>query len=409
MSTKSSRTGKTGIDRRKFLQTATATGGMMIVGPQAVRGSQANSRLELGIIGSGSRGEFIGKLFEQHGNAKVVALHDYFASRVKGLGELLKVEASRRYTGLDGYRQLLESKVDAVAIESPPYFHPEQAIATMRAGKHLFLAKPMGVDVPGIMSIVEEAKKVRGKLSVIVDFQARNDPYFREAAKRVREGAIGKIVGGHVYYHARPNKHQKKTNPQVQRLQHWLFDKALAGDIIVEQNIHVLDMAHMFINAHPLKAQGTGRRTSVAQVGDYWDEFYVTYWYPNDIRIDFSGLQFLRGYGDLCARIYGEIGTADTHYMGKVTITGDQPWPGGDTAGLYTSGAVNNIKDFSASIFEGKPLFDTVEPSAESCLAGVLGRMAAYEGRIVTWDEMMKRKPRLDAKLQLPPNGPELG
>ena len=277
--------------RRNFLKTATAASGLMIVKSSLVRGSQANSRLELGIIGSGSRGQFISDLFEQHTNTKVVALHDYFADRVAKLGEQLKVEPSRRYTGLDGYRQLVQSQLDAVAIESPPYFHPEQAVAAIGAGKHVYLAKPIAVDVPGCLAIVEAANKVQGKLSVLVDFQTRNDPIYREAARRVREGAIGAPVTGHVYYHARANKPRtKQQGTPVSRVRNWLFDKALSGDIIVEQNIHALDVANWMIGAHPVKALGTGGRCSTAEFGDYWDQFVVTYWYPNNVMIDFSGL-----------------------------------------------------------------------------------------------------------------------
>src|SRR5687768_5743664 len=138
------------IDRRAFLKKTTAGAvGITIVPASAVRGSQANSRLELGIIGSGGRGRFVGTLFEKHTNTKVVAVHDYFADRVQKLGDELSVPADARFTGLDGYRALLDRKLDAVAIESPPYFHPEQTVAALQAGKHVYLAKPVAVDVDG--------------------------------------------------------------------------------------------------------------------------------------------------------------------------------------------------------------------------------------------------------------------
>lgn len=399
---------KTQADRRQFLHAAGgAAAGLMVIDARLVRGSQANSRLELGVIGSGSRGQFIAELFEQHTNTKVVALHDYFADRVAKLGDVMKVEPARRHAGLEGYRELISGRVDAVAVESPPYFHPEQAVATLAAGKHLYLAKPMAVDVPGCLSIVEAANKARGKLSVLVDFQTRNDPVYREAAERVRDGAIGRPVAGQVYYHARPNKPRTKAKgTPVSRVRNWLFDGPLSGDIIVEQNVHSLDVANWMIGAHPIKAQGSGRRSSVAEHGDYWDQFVVTYWYPNDVTVDFSGLQFVKGYDDICARIYGTNGTVDTHYAGDVHIAGDQAWPGGSTKGLYTSGAVNNIKDFHDSVINNRPLHDTVAPSAETTLTGILGRTAAYTNRVVTWDEMIAKRAAVDAKLQLPADGP---
>src|SRR5262245_51446637 len=131
----------TTIDRRDFLKTAATAAGLTIVPASAVRGTQANSKLEIGIIGSGGRGKFIAQLFEKNTPTKVVALHDYFADRVAELGDALSVAPDARFTGLDGYHQLIAKNVDAVAVESPPYFHPEQAIAALEAGKHVYLAK----------------------------------------------------------------------------------------------------------------------------------------------------------------------------------------------------------------------------------------------------------------------------
>jgi predicted dehydrogenase len=389
------------LGRREFLKSAAATGaGWTIVKPGSVYGTEANSRLELGVIGSGGRGRFIAGLFEKNSNTKVVALHDYFADRVDQLGERLQVESERRYTGLDGYRRLLDGKLDAVAIESPPYFHPEQAIAALDAGKHVYLAKPIAVDVAGCLAILDAAGKARGKRSILVDFQTRNDPLFREAASRVHQGDIGTPVLGHVYYHAGRLKPQAQGTSQAARLRNWVFDKALSGDIIVEQNIHVIDVANWYLQSHPIKAQGFGGRKARVDVGDCWDHYVVTYLYPNEVVVDFSSAQFTKGYDDLCIRLYGGSGTVDSHYDGDVRIRGDKPWDGGSTKGLYTSGAVNNIKDFYASVAGGNYLFDTVAPSVESNLAAILGRMAAYEGRAVTWNEMLKSRQRIDARLQ---------
>ena len=163
--------------RRDFLKATVATAaGWTIVTPSAVRGSQANSRLEIGVIGCGGRGRFVARLFEQHTNTKVVALHDYFVDRVQKLGDELAVDAGARYTGLDGYKDLVGLKLDAVAVESPPYFHPEQAIAVLEAGKHLYLAKPIAVDVAGCLAIERAARAAGPSRHVLVDFQTRRDP-----------------------------------------------------------------------------------------------------------------------------------------------------------------------------------------------------------------------------------------
>lgn len=395
--------------RRKFLKRVLSTAtAWTIVKAEAVRGTQANSQVQLGIIGCGGRGRFIGRLFQEQGKARVVSLHDYFANQVDSLGEEFQVERSRRHVGLEGYQKLLAERIDAVAIMSPPYFHPEQTVASLEAGKHVFLSKPIAVDVPGCQKIVEAVEKVRGKLSVLVDFQTRNQPLFQEAARRVHEGQIGTPVLGQVYYQAGRLRPKAQGDSAVARLRNWVFDKILSGDIIVEQNIHVIDVANWYLGSPPTKAFGTGGRKARTDVGDCWDHFVVTYWYPGDVLVDFSSGQYLKGYSDLCIRLYGSRGTVDSHYGGPVRIDGEIKWEGGTTEGIYREGAANNVRDFCNSILEGRPLHETVQPSAESNLASILGRLAAYEERVVTWEEMMRGAEPLETRLQLPPDGPYL-
>src|SRR3974390_994888 len=151
--------GSPDITRRKFLASAgTAAVGLTIIKPQLVRGTDANSRINLGVIGCGGRGSWIADLFVKNGNYNLVTIADYFQDRVDGTGDKLKVEANKRFTGLSGYKRLLEQKIDAVAIESPPYFHPTQAAAAVEAGKHVYLAKPIAVDMPGCTGVAASGR-----------------------------------------------------------------------------------------------------------------------------------------------------------------------------------------------------------------------------------------------------------
>ncbi len=396
------------VGRRDFLKTASAgTAGLILTSAGTAFGAEANSKLQIGVIGCGGRGPWIGNLFQQNSNTKVVALHDYFQDQVLAAAKRLDVPTESTYTGLDGYKEILaRDDVDAVAVISPPYFHPIQAVAALEAGKHLYLAKPIAVDVPGCQSIVDAANKVQGKLTALVDFQTRNNEFFREAAKRVHDGQIGEAVCGQTFYHT--GRLNMKTLPgtEVARLRNWVFDKALSGDIIVEQNIHVLDVANWFLDAHPIEAQGTGGRKARTDVGDCWDHFIVTYRYPNDVLMDFSSTQFNIGFDDLCTRVFGKDGTVEGHYGGDVFIKDRKGgWPGGSTPTIYQDGAINNIKDFCASIASGEFLNNTQE-SAYSTMTSILGRMAAYEGKPIRWDEMVQRQERLDPHLMLPDDGP---
>ena len=387
-----------GLDRREFIAGATAAG-LTIVSSSAVRGAAANEQIRLGIIGCGGRGQWIANLFQKDGRYRIVALHDYFQDRLDKAGENFGVPADKRFTGMDGYKQLLQAGVDAVAIITPPYFHPEQTVAALEAGKHVYLAKPIAVDVPGCVSITETAKKHQGKLCCWVDFQTRMDEFYQESIKRIHAGLIDDMVTGQVYYIASRLGKQAEPGTPGSRLRNWVFDKALSGDIIVEQNVHVLDVANWVLKGHPVKAIGTGGRKARVDVGDCWDHFMVHYTYPNDVLIDFSSAQFTQGYDDLCCRIYGKLGTFDSHYGGQVHVRAKTgPYKGGMTSQIYQAGAVANIKVFADAILSGKPI-NNAEESANSTLTGVLGRIAAYEGRLVTWDEMMKANTKLDGQL----------
>ncbi|MHC4445667.1 MAG: Gfo/Idh/MocA family protein [Planctomycetota bacterium] len=399
------KTDQSNIDRRGFLKTAAVTAGITMVKARSVADTEANSAIELGLIGVGKRGLMISKAFNNNGGYKFVALADIFEDRLQLGREQLGVGPARCYKGLEAYKDLIASKVDAVVIESPPYCHPEQAMAGVEAGKHVFLAKPVAIDVPGCRTIIEAGKKARSKVSFLVDFQTRAIGWFQEAARRVHQGAIGKPVLGQVYYHA-PTLFDRKTyadpkDPsQEARLRNWTFDKALSGDIIVEQAVHVLDVANWYLKSRPIKAYGTGGRKARTQVGDCWDHFVCTFWYPNEVLVDFSHSQFIKKFADLCARIYGSEGTVDSHYFGKVTITGDHPWPGVKNQSAYKVGMRNNIKVFAKSVRSGEYL-NNAEESAVSSLTTILGRIAAYEERTVTWAEMMKANKKLELNLKL--------
>ena len=131
---------------------------------------------------------------------------------------------------------------------SPPYYHPEQVAAAVEAGKHVFLAKPVAVDVPGCRSIEASGRKARGQVSFLVDFQTRAQAVFQEAARRVHRGDIGDLALGHVFYHAGRLKPKglEGLSSEQNRLRNWVFDQRISGDVIVEQNIHVLDVANWY-------------------------------------------------------------------------------------------------------------------------------------------------------------------
>lgn len=386
--------------RRQFIAAAAAAPAIMSAG--TVRGFQANSKINLGLVGCGVRGTWIAGLFQNHGGYNIVGAADFFQDRVDAAGDKLQVPANRRFTGLAGYKQLLDTKPDAIAIESPPFFHPGQAAAGIDAGAHVYLAKPIAVDVPGCQTVAQAGKKAtENKRVLLVDFQTRTDPLYREAVKRAQYGDIGRIVCGEATYVCGPTwaQHAEYLKPDPRNLENqlrgWGLIRALSGDVITEQNIHSLDVATWILDAQPLKAVGTGGRKA-RTAGDCWDYFSVIFTFPDDVIVTFASKQLGSGWDDICCRMYGTEGTIDTHYFADVSIRGKMPFRGGRVNNLYPNGAIANIAAFYECVTKGDYSNTTVAPSVRSNLTTILGRTAAYRHGEATWDEMMKANERLD-------------
>src|SRR5262245_49346984 len=224
-------------ERRRFLGSAAA--GLLILKSETAFGSKANSTIELGLVGCGGRGNWISPFFTELTGARFVAVADVIKDHLNSTRARLKVNADRAYYGPEAFKELASSSLDAVIIETPPYFHPAHAMAAINAGKHVFLAKPVAVDVPGCKHILRAGEEAAcQELSFLVDFQTRAQPVFQECAARVHRGDIGKPTMGQVFYYAgRPSGDRAKPgmDPGQGRVLNFYMDQVLGGDIIVEQ------------------------------------------------------------------------------------------------------------------------------------------------------------------------------
>jgi predicted dehydrogenase len=392
------------IGRREFIAGAAAAG-LTVVKPSLVRGSQANSKISVALLGCGGRGSWIADLFAKHGGYEMVACADYYPDHADKVGDKHHIPASRRFTTLSAYKKLLEQKFDALIVETPPYFHPEHCAAGVEAGKHVYVAKPIAVDVPGCLSIGESGKRATDKKQVfLVDFQTRANEFYREAVKRVHAGSIGKLVTGWANYPWGVGHFPGPATPE-DRLRRWYCYRELSGDFIIEQNIHTLDVASWILNADPIKAVGDGGSKKLRAYGNIYDWFNVNFWYPNDFVLSYTGNQCTPGAPtEIACRIYGSKGTIDTDYYTHVWIDGmpECRYAGGkwEHGALYTTGTEVNVREFAEAILKGDCSNPTVAPSVRSNLTCVLGRTAGYEKRPVTWEEIMTRKERMEPDLK---------
>jgi predicted dehydrogenase len=399
----------------------------MILKPGAVRGSDANSALRLGILGCGGRGTAVGTGFIENTNTRVVALADLFADQLaagrKHFDEhqqakgYAAIDSSQLFQGPKAYEQIAASKeVDFILITTPPYFHPHHLETVVGAGKHVYCEKPVAVDVPGAKHVVQIGKKAEGKLSLEVGFQIRKAPPHVELVKRIHEGALGKIGCGLAYYYCghidRPE--WPGASPEEKKLRNWVWYRTLSGDIIVEQNIHVIDMVNWTLQGHPLAAVGGGGRKLRTDAGDCWDNFNLVFTYPGHVQISFGSTQFDDPTFDAATQFYGEKGSSQAHYDHRVSIAGAEPWDAGlgpaqggsqfSVAGTF-KGSLDEAesekqKAFVESITSGQ-LHNQAEQGAESALSAMLGRTAAYTGKLVTWDELMKSEEVYDPHIDI--------
>ena len=416
-------------DRRAFL--ATATAGFLIVKPQLVRGSQANSAVRVGLLGCGGRGTADATSIATNGPARVTALADLFEDRLvaakKHFDDVANqqhhagVAASQMFQGPHAAEQILNSaEVDAVVIATPPYFHPQHLAAAVAAGKHVYCEKPVGVDVPGALRAIESGNRAEGRLSLDVGFQIRKAPPFVELVRRIHAGALGQIACGEAYYYCSflTMPDYPKASPAELRLRHWVHDRVLSGDIIVEQNIHVVDICNWVLQSHPVKAIGAGgRKGRTESPGDNWSHFDVVFYYPNDVHVSFSSCQFGKAGFEASESFFGTRGSSQSPYSGPLQIAGDEPWtwsgsekPAKAMSGEFsvTGSFSDNLAladsakhaDFIRSIVTGS-FHNQAALGAESALSAMLGRTAAYTGKEATWDELLRSNETWDAGLDL--------
>jgi myo-inositol 2-dehydrogenase/D-chiro-inositol 1-dehydrogenase len=268
------------ITRRHVLKAVGVAG--VYAGAGSVLGQEPVVRkIKLGVIGCGVRGAWIAKLFKDHGGYEMYAVADYFQHVADKCGDDLGVNAARRFSGLSGYKKLLECGVEAVALETPPYFFPEHAAAAVEAGLHVYMAKPVAVDVPGCMSVLEAGKKsTRNKRVFLIDYQIPTDPVNIKVVKAIHAGHIGPIAQVSTFGNGRGFPDPPRTENIESRLQRliWSNDIALGCDLIGNFDIHSIDAALWAIGQRPIVASGFSRTCRPDPHGDSHDVCSARYY-----------------------------------------------------------------------------------------------------------------------------------
>jgi len=355
-------------------------------------------------VACGGRGGWIARLFAQHGGYELQAVADYFQTVADAAGEGLGVAPARRFSGLSGYRRLIESGVEAVALEAPPFFFPEHARAAVEAGLHVYMAKPVAVDVPGCRVIEAAAQQAGAKgRCFLVDYQMPTEAAHIEIVRRIHAGEIGPVATVNSQYYASTFPDPPKTATVEDRLQRltWCNDNALGGGYHVNACIHAMDAALWVIGQRPVAATGLSRVMRRDPHGDSHDVFSVLFEFADGTILNHRGKHLPNQTGfDVYCQVQGRDGHAQFGYGGKAWIrSGDDAYEG-ESVNLYEAGAVRNIATFHDDIVAGRHENPTVRRSVDGALTTILAREAGRRRTRLTMEELLRENARLQVDLR---------
>ena len=399
------------LNRRSFFRLGILAGSVapFLARSQAERPATAPAaagrrKIRLGLIGCGGRGAWIARLFARHGGYEIHSVADYFQPVADACGDALGADKARRFSTLSGYNRVLESGVEAVALETPPYFFPEHAAAAVEAGVHVYMAKPIAVDVPGCRTVEAAASKAKASKQVfLVDYQMPTDPENKRVAELIGEGAIGKVVALNSHYFASTFADPAKTDSIESRLQRlvWVNDVAIGGSYHVNACIHAVEAALWLAGQRPAAACGASARCRPNPHGDSHDVFELVFTFADGLLLSHRGkhLDNRTGFDVLCTA-QGETGYGTVGYGGRAFLKGREEAHSAEVVNLYEAGAVRNIAAFYEAILAGDCSNPTVTRAVDSALATILGREAGLARSWMTMEDLLKKNARCEVDLK---------
>ncbi|TDQ75733.1 secreted protein [Sphingobacterium yanglingense] len=408
------------FSRRKFLKTAgmTAAAGL-VLGDYVVASTPAwrlNSKtLKIGLIGCGGRGTAAAmEALNADPNVILYAMADAFSDHLsdsynnlkKAFGDKVQVADTHKYVGLDAYQKLLAQDVDVVLLAAPPGFRPAHLEASVSAGKHIFCEKPFAVDAPGLRRAMAASDTAKAKnLSLVSGFCWRYHKPKRETFNRVLEGQIGKVLTAESSYNTGElwyKERQPKWSDFEYQLRNWLYYSWLAGDHIIEQAIHSLDMMQWALGDElPVSAIASGGRQKRTDVkfGNVFDHFSVIYDYQGGRKSFFSCRQQNGTEPSYAVELVGDQGRCIVDCRtGAHTITGNNPWSYADDTKFTNEDAYKESSSRSMYQQEHDELFAGIRSNKpkhdgawmfKSNLVALAGRMAGYTGQRVLITEAL--------------------
>jgi myo-inositol 2-dehydrogenase/D-chiro-inositol 1-dehydrogenase len=397
--------------RRDFLKssgTAALGAGLLANLPMAARAfADGNDAIKVGLIGCGGRGSGAAEqALSVQNNVKITALGDAFAHRVEGTfnglrrrfqdrPEKVDISEDHKYVGLDAYQKVIDSGVDLVVLATPPGFRPVHFEAAVKAGKHVFMEKPVAVDAEGVRRVLAAAEEAKKKnLKVGVGLQRHHQRSYQQAVEKIRNGEIGDIIAMRVYWNGggvwdpRITREQAGTEMRYQ-VENWYYYNWLCGDHIVEQHIHNLDVGNWWKGAYPVKCRGMGGRQvrTDKKYGEIYDHFACQFEYE-DGSVMFSECRHIPNtWGSVSEVAHGTKGILSTMGRMRIEQNGRTTWAfRGDNPNPYQ--VEHDV--LHKAIREGLE-FNEAYNGAMSTMTAILGRMATYSGQEITMKDALEK------------------
>jgi predicted dehydrogenase len=397
----------TAASRREFLKTTTVATAAAATSFAAVANVHAagSDTIKVGLIGCGGRGSGAADQSARSASGmKLYAMGDMFQDNLdhaksnlqKKLGEKFDVSSDRCFVGFDAYKGVIASGVDLVLLATPPGFRPMHITAVLEAGKHLFTEKPVGVDGPGIRQVLAAVDQAKQKnLAVVAGTQRRHQAGYVESMKRIHAGELGDLTSARCYWNQGSlwmKPRQEGWSDMEWQLRNWLYFTWLSGDHICEQHVHNIDVVNWAMGGPPVRAVGMGGRQvrTSPDYGNIFDHFAVDLEYSNGAHCMSMCRQIPGCENNVSEAVTGTKGRWEGRPGNYVFDTGKRSRMRVDEVNPYDQEHI----DLVASIRDGRPL-NELKTVAESTLTAIMGRMSAYTGKAVTWDQALNSKQNL--------------
>lgn len=369
--------------RRDFVRrSGAAAAGLLVVSPSAVRGSQANSALSVGLIGCGNRGMYVSGIFAKNEFARVAAVCDIYDDRLD--------EAEKKYSGAKRFKNLKEllarPDIDAVLIATPAVLHPEHFEAAVDARKHIYMEKPAGVTPEGCRRVIAAAKRADKTKRITVDYQQRYGRDYRKANEVVKSGELGAVKMVRASWLGNGPPLRTGHPASEEKIRNWYFYREMSGDILVEQDCHNIDVVNWFMGTHPVRVTGYGSR-QIRQYGDVYDNLAATFQFENGVVFSYAADQFRTpGFQDVSETFICEKGAVNVSRKGCTIWRENKPV---ETAKTDYDITEDVVREFIEGARTGK-LENAAFTAAESTLTAVMALHAIVQGREMTWDRISK-------------------